>query len=413
MRRPLPSILVVIGCMLPSAAGAQGLPARADPPPEGLLISGEAPPPDDAELAGLPPGSHPAVLTWERAYTLALIRCRAPGPAGPRALAESLDPKTVAEQAGRLGVADFGRFRADFFGGEGFIDPSGSLSDLFRRLQVVENATKLVDALEQLKAAAGALDLPRPDRLDARLRDARRRLQGELLAYRDRLDAVKDELGLSPHAPVVPDRTSLARFRAAFEKIDEWFADPGRDPAALPAIVATFPRLEGRLLGLIAPDGVSGGDPRKMEGLARDAEQIAIKNRGRGGLDEETRQRLRRRVRYLLETRAAYQAEGPRLLLAIRAKDQAFEQMMMAPPAGAVVGKVPDLIALHIRVLESEDQLVTLWASYQAERLALARDLRVLPGHDWKSFYAQIMGGPDAVRVPAVNPPVAPARPVR
>jgi hypothetical protein len=65
---------------------------------------------DHAELAGLPPGARAEVLTLERAYTLALVKARAP----KWPLAETLDPKALDEQAERLGVADFARFRDEF-----------------------------------------------------------------------------------------------------------------------------------------------------------------------------------------------------------------------------------------------------------------------------------------------------------
>ena len=140
-------------------------------------------------------------------------------------------------------------------------------------------------------------------------------------------------------------------------------------------------------------DGVSEGDSNRLEEVLRAAEQTAIKNRGQGDLDNDVRQRLRRRIRHLLEIRTAYQREGRQLLLAIRTKDQVFEQIMAPPPPGVIV-KVPDLIALDAQVLESENQLVALWASFHAGRLGLARDLRLLPGHDWKSFRDQIQGEP-------------------
>jgi hypothetical protein len=383
------------------------LSARAAPPPNAKavaptdrLVPNEIQAWDDGAFAGLPPGSHPEVLTWEHAFTLALVRCRTPRPAGERALAESLDPKVLAEQARGLGIDDFERFRKDFFAersdGETFADPSGSLFDLLRRLQTIENARKFVEALEELKAASQALPTPpRLDRLDSWLQKARRRFLDELRAYRDRLGEVKVELGLSPHAPVVPDRTSLARFRAVYEKADDWFRNPERNPAELPTLVAELPRLGNVILGHIALNGVSEGDPNRREEVLRAAEQTAIKNRGQDDLDNEVRQRVRRRISHLLEVRTAYQRERQRLLLSLRTKDQVFEQMMAPPPPGVTV-KVPDLIALHAHVLESENRLVELWASFHAERLALARDLRLLPGHDWKSFLAQIQGEPTA-----------------
>ena len=86
----------------------------------------------DKEIAGLSASSQPEVLTWERVYALALARTRGgPGPRG-----EALDPKAIAEQASRNGVADFGTFRNEFLaarrrGGEGFHDPSSDFLALW------------------------------------------------------------------------------------------------------------------------------------------------------------------------------------------------------------------------------------------------------------------------------------------
>ena len=67
------------------------------------------------------------------------------------------------------------------------------------------------------------------------------------------------------------------------------------------------------------------------------------------------------------------------------------------------------MIELHGQLLESENQLVALWASYRTERLALGRDLHIVPGHDWNSFLAQIQGEPAVAGVPGGNPLVPPA----
>ena len=40
--------------------------------------------------------------------------------------------------------------------------------------------------------------------------------------------------------------------------------------------------------------------------------------------------------------------------------------------------------------LNAEDQLITLWTSFQMERLALYRELGVLPYDDWNSFYKDL-----------------------
>ena len=90
-------LLVVIPLLTPSAAHAQ------EPQP---LVARKIPEPrpwTDADYAGIPASSHPEVLTWERAYTLALIQYRMP--TNERVLAETLDPKSIDEQAKGLGVA--------------------------------------------------------------------------------------------------------------------------------------------------------------------------------------------------------------------------------------------------------------------------------------------------------------------
>jgi hypothetical protein len=374
---------------------------------------------DDAAFAGLPQGTRPEVLTWGRAYTLALVRCRSPRPANDRAPAGLLDPTVLARQAERLGVADFERFRKDFFtarkvppdDGSTFIDPSGSLFDLLQRLQALENARKFVADLEEFKvvyqeAHAGEPDPPRPGRLEGWLEKARVHFQDDLRAYRDRLAQVKAELGLSPDAPVVPDRTRLAGFRSVFEKAEEWGRDPDRNPAKLPIIVAQLPPLPDRILSQISLVGVSGSDPKKPDEALRAAEQVLAANRGQGNSDVEVGPRVRKSITRLVELRASYREEAQQLLHAIQAKDQAFEQLMTPPPPGAGVMKDPDLIALHERVLQSEDRLVALWASFYKERLGLARDLRLLPVRDWESFLSQIE------REPAPRAP-APPRPPR
>ena len=66
----------------------------------------------DKEIAGLSPNSRPELLTWERVYTLALVRACAGSVRG----ADVLDPNFLAELAARHGVADFRRFRQDFLG---------------------------------------------------------------------------------------------------------------------------------------------------------------------------------------------------------------------------------------------------------------------------------------------------------
>ena len=52
-----------------------------------------------------------------------------------------------------------------------------------------------------------------------------------------------------------------------------------------------------------------------------------------------------------------------------------------------VATAVTGLLAPETQRLNAEDRLVTIWTSFQTERLALYRELGILPYDDWKSFF--------------------------
>jgi hypothetical protein len=62
-----------------------------------------------------------------------------------------------------------------------------------------------------------------------------------------------------------------------------------------------------------------------------------------------------------------------------------------------------DVATKHVaQVLKVENRLTNLWASFRADRLALYRELGVLPYNDWNSFYADLSARPQGANtVPA------------
>ena len=115
-----------------SLGGPQQLPA-----PEGAQVGQLLAPrvtsslDDEKEIAGLAKASKPEIVTWERAYKLALVRARA----RRGALLQTLDPAALDTQADRLGVADFARFRKEFLAGASFRSPAPDMLALLGRLQ--------------------------------------------------------------------------------------------------------------------------------------------------------------------------------------------------------------------------------------------------------------------------------------
>ncbi len=400
---------------------------------------------DDAELAGLAAGSRPVILTWERAYALALVvnRARQPGQGGN--LAASLDLGDLTERALRYGVADFARFREDFLAsdtGTGkaeakFRDPSENMFELLRRLGSVENMQRNVVAHEQLiryireriqgeSSGLSQLDL---DRVDAALQRARRSLSDEILHYRDKLDEFKVELGLSPQAPIAPDRGTLAAFHNVFAVIEDWSRDPRRNLTDLPRIIARLPGLKDVVIDGPPIFAMLDKNPDRLEDVLDTGSGVAVKNRrdlakapalDPRGIPLELR--VRRRLRHLIETRLAYLQQMRNFVLAIRSSDQAFERLVAPPTGGPFLPRTPmlkEVLDQEAQILCIRNDLVALWTSFQVERLALYRDLGTLPCDDWKSFYEQLSvtpgesgQGPKAPAAPFPPPiPLVPAPP--
>ncbi len=362
-------------------------------------------------IAGLSTDSRPELLTWERVYTLALMRART----GPTWSADVLDPKVLAEIAARHGVADFGRFRHDFLAGRPgaggtFRDPSGDYLELLRRLQVIDNARCDVALRENclrlfqelIQGESSGLSTLEADLVEASLVRARQRLADETAQFRDGLDELKAAMGLLPCALLIPDPQGTAAFREAFERVHNWHRDPTRTFQVLPRLIARLPDLgevvvEGRpILGTI-----EANSDRLEDELAA---VMRVANKDRGGrekgeaaraTDVQLELRTRRHIRSLVAARRAYVGERRRYELASRLIDEVLEQIV-APPAGgthalaqAVGARIATqaLLDQMVQIRRAQDRLIGLWASFKAERLALYRDLGVLPYDDWKSFY--------------------------
>jgi hypothetical protein len=289
------SLLIVTSGMGVMAAPAAGQPQPPPAPraqvlgPAGAIgldqiLTPRVPGASVKELVGVPEQAPVELLTWDRAYTLALVRARA----GDVAPAEVLDPQALAEQARRHGVADFARFRKDFLAGrpEGgaFHDPGPAYYAVLRRLQAVDDARRHVATLENLSKllqdliqgeAAGLSQFDIDFTSEALVR-GRQRMSREVVGLRDALDELKVALGLSPRAAVVSDRQALAVFRDVLTAVDAWSRQPDRMLGELPRIVDRLPTpgdalVDGRpILRQIEQA------PARMEEVLRDAARQAI-----------------------------------------------------------------------------------------------------------------------------------------
>ena len=366
------------------------------------------------EIAGLPSSGHPELLTWERVYTLALVRARSAS-AKDKWNASALDPKVLADRAGQYGIADFARFRNDFLaassGEEGsFHDPSAGYLELLCRLQKISNASYDVGQRENclklyqelIRGEASGLSNLDVDSVDASVAAARQQLADEIAQYRNALDKFKTTIGLSPEVPLIPDQEAITPFRDSRERAHNWHRSPNRTLNLLPKFIAHVPAL-----GDVTLDGqpileTIDSHPDRQEELLVTATRLARNNlaarqkeKSTADADAQLALRTRRRVRDLLETRRSYVAEQRRFELATRLMDQVLTQFA-APPGGGTQALAQSLGArVHSHLLleqldeihRVQNRLVTLWSSFKADRLALYRELGILPYNDWKSFY--------------------------
>ena len=226
---------------------------------------------------------------------------------------------------------------------------------ILRRLQAIDDARVHVATIENLlrlvqeliQGESGGLSQLDVDLLNEALVRGRRGFSREVVALRDALDELKVELGLSPHAAVIPDRRNLAGFRDTWKAVDVWARRPDRSLAELPRIVEHLPTLGDAIVGGQPILRAIEQAPPRMEDLLKDAARLAIKNRGvnkaqpTGDRDAALELRVRRRVRHLLELHRDYADQKRGYVLAVRLRDQAFERLVSSSSGAGNIPRTP------------------------------------------------------------------------
>jgi hypothetical protein len=111
-------------------------------------------------------------------------------------------------------------------------------------------------------------------------------------------------------------------------------------------------------------------------------------------IEDFTKYQIRSDIRNLHQQYLNYEIGKRNLVLTVRQKDQALEQIV-APPAGAAgqgqqanaATQTNNVISAQGRVLGIQNALVIAWLQYELQRLQLYRDLGVLPYDEWEAFH--------------------------
>lgn len=420
--------------------------------------------------------------------------------------AVTLEPLTLAERTLLYEIRSFTRFRQQFFvsiltanqtadGGGAPADPSIGYLQLMQLYQTAENTRRSVAAFERALeiyqeyakgGASSGISQLQVDQVDQSLQQARLNLITQETNYRIALDQYKQQLGLPPDLPIIPDRSLLDGFRTVFKAIDAWQARPDHDPVELPGLINGLPRFENLILDDRALFNMSQQRPQpewaeseRQELFLLTAERIALENRldlmnqrailydvwrtiavqangllpvfnvtlsnqvltppgtqnplgfnsnaqnlslsiqselplirmnernnFRLALLNYQRQRrvlmnqedtvkfgVRQQIRQLIQLLETYEINKSQLTLVLRQRDQSLQQII-APPdsAGGAASanqatQTINFINSTTQIYSQQNTLVQQWVQYQTTRLALYRDLGIMPFDEWEAYY--------------------------
>ena len=169
-----------------------------------------------------------------------------------------LEPLTQAERNLLYEIRSFARFRKEFFtsvlagGGVtngGLGDPTTGFLPLLQLLQAVENNTKnvaayqrVLDVFRQLSRGAGSTVSPLDiNNVEINLQNQRAQLLTSSIQYRSQVNLFRQQIGLPPDLPLVPDPELLRGFRTVFDEIEALETKPR---AVLETLVDRLPPLE-------------------------------------------------------------------------------------------------------------------------------------------------------------------------
>ncbi len=104
---------------------------------------------------------------------------------------------------------------------------------------------------------------------------------------------------------------------------------------------------------------------------------------------------VRQEIRLLIQYAENYEITKKNLLLVLRQRDQSLQQIIAPPDASATGGassasqatQTLNLIQSTSNIVTQQNSLIQFWVQYQSVRLALYRDLGIMPYDEWEAYY--------------------------
>jgi hypothetical protein len=472
-------------------------------------------------------GKNPIQPTVQSSLPLTFVQPFLRG--GGRAV--TLEPLTQAERTLLYQVRSFAKFRQEFIvdmltGGTiaqpgvgfnlagfstagntdptlGFIPNVQNFAQVIIDLRNVAYFEQLANLYAQLiEGESSGLTQLQVDQIRSQVLSARSSLINDILTLRNANDSFKQQLGLPPDTPMVPDLSLYQPYLDTFTEIDEWQRLKNRKLEEIPKIVNKIPELpdivlDGHSLLGMYKNTTTYDNEEDLEATLQAAVRIALEYRldlmnTRAQLYDAWRQirvranalkgilnvsltnqvftpptttnpfgffsqakqfslvlnaelplirlaernafrqaiiayeqqrralmsqedfiknQLRADIRAMQVQYIQYQITKANLIVNVRLKDQAFEQIVAPPQAGAgtqglaqtanAATQTSNLIGFQSRVIASEIALTNSFAAYQLARLTVYRDIGTLPYDEWEAFSELF---PTEYRGPSLGP---------
>ncbi len=385
----------------------------------------------------------------------------------------------------------------------GFIPLAENVAEVIVDLRNLAFFEQLAALYEQLiEGESSGLSQLQVDKLKSRVLTSRQTFIAYIITLLNTNDSFKQQIGLPPDTPVVPDVSLFQPYLDVFAEIDEWQRSKNRKMADVPKIVDKIPQLKDivldghSLLGPYLSSTTYTDNEEDLEATLQAAVRIALEYRlvlmnswaqlydawrqirvkayalkgvfnvaltnqiftpptttnpfgffsqshqfslvfnaelplirvaernafrqaiiayeqqRRALMSEEDfiKNQLRGDIRAMQVNYINYDITKRNLVLNIRLKDQAFEQII-APPQAATAQELArtanaatqttNLINFQNTLFASESALITYYETYELARLTVYRDIGILPYDEWEAF-SEIF--PAEYRGPSLGP---------
>ena len=109
-------------------------------------------------------------------------------------------------------------------------------------------------------------------------------------------------------------------------------------------------------------------------------------------LEDGIKLQVRTGIRNLVQQSEQYDIQKRQLVINLRRKDNT-QRVIFAPPgagdqgSGNVTATTQQLVTAQNGLLSAQNQLIGIWVDYNTARIALYRDLGIIPYDEWEAFY--------------------------